>query len=204
MNAVIDFFQANAADSPWAYALLFFASLIEYVFPPFPGDAIALLGVFLAVTAGMSGPWTYLALNLGALLGGLLAYAFGRYFADAERRPAFLRSEKTAAMLNDVEKTIATHGAIILMGNRFIPAMRAFFFVGAGMARVPAWKVALYGGLSACAWNGLLFGLGALAGHNLPLLQTWVERYSLVAVGLFVLGLVAYVVVRRRRRNVAQ
>jgi membrane protein DedA with SNARE-associated domain len=203
MTALLEWFQANAASSPWAYAWLFLASLIEYVFPPFPGDAIALLGIFLAVTSGMSAPQTYLALNLGALLGGLGAYAFGRHFAEVEKRPAFLRTPKTAAMLAEVEAKIAKHGAVILMANRFIPAMRSFFFVGAGIARVPAWKVALYGGISACAWNAILFGLGTLAGNNLAQLQTWVERYSLVAVSLFVLALAVYVV-RRMRRKVAQ
>ena len=203
MNDALDWFRANAADTPWAYALLLLASLIEYVFPPFPGDAIALLGVFLAVTAGMSGPLTYLALNVGAMVGGLAAYAFGRHFAEPEKRPAFLRTPGTAAMIEEVQGKIAKHGAVILMANRFIPAMRSFFFVGAGMAKVPAWKVALYGGVSACLWNAILFGLGALAGDNLERLQTWVERYSLVAVGLFVIAVVVYVV-RRARRKVAE
>lgn len=203
MSELLGWFQAHAAESPWAYAWLFLASLIEYVFPPFPGDAIALLGVFLAVTSGMSAPLTYLALNVGALFGGLGAYAFGRHFAEEAKRPAFLRTPKTAAMIKDVQDQIAKHGAVILMANRFIPAMRSFFFVGAGIARVPAWKVALYGGISACLWNAILFGLGALAGNNLARLQAWVEQYSLIAVGLFALALIVYVV-RRMRRKVAQ
>ena len=203
MNDALDWFRENAADSPWAYVLLLLASLIEYVFPPFPGDAIAVLGVFLAVTTGMSGPLTYAALNIGAMIGGLSAYAFGRYFAEPEKRPAFLRTPGTTAMIEEVQGKIAKYGAVILMANRFIPAMRSFFFVGAGMAKVPAWKVAVYGGVSACAWNAILFGLGALAGDNLEQLQSWVERYSLIAVGLFLIALAVYVV-RRLRRKAAE
>lgn len=203
MNDALDWFRENAADSPWAYGLLLLASLIEYVFPPFPGDAIALLGVFLAVTTGMSGPLTYAALNIGAMIGGLSAYAFGRYFAEPEKRPAFLRTPGPTAMIEEVQGKIAKYGAVILMANRFIPAMRSFFFVAAGMAKVPAWKVAVYGGVSACAWNAILFGLGSLAGDNLEQLQSWVERYSLIAVGLFLIALAVYVV-RRLRRKAAE
>jgi len=187
-------------EGPWAYVLIALACLVEYVFPPFPGDTVALFGVFLAVTAGYSGWAVYLALDVGATIGGLAAYGFGRLFADPDKRPAFLRSERSARAIATLEAQYAKHGGLYLLSNRFLPALRAFFFVAAGIARVPLWQVMLYGGLSAMIWNGLLFGLGWWAGESFETLRTWLERYSLVVVAVAIVALGVWLWRRRAAR----
>ncbi|MFN7698553.1 MAG: DedA family protein [Deltaproteobacteria bacterium] len=189
----------SSHEGPWAYALLALACLLEYVFPPFPGDSVALFGIFLSVSAGFSVPGTYVALNVGATVGGLLAYGFGRIFADRERRPGFLRTERSERAIASLEEQYAKHGGLYLLVNRFVPALRAFFFVAAGIARVPPWQVLLYGGASAMLWNALLFALGWLAGESFEVLEGWVARYALVAV-VIALSVLALFVWRRRRR----
>ncbi len=191
-------------EGPWAYVLVAAACLFEYVFPPFPGDTVALFGVFLAVTAGYSGWAVYLALNAGATLGGMLAYGFGRLFSDPETRPRFLRSERSARAIATLEDQYRRHGGLYLLANRFVPALRAFFFVAAGIARVPAWQVAVYGGLSAMAWNALLFGLGWWLGESFEVLRVWIERYAIVAVTLALSGLSLFWWRRRRARLAAE
>jgi membrane-associated protein len=62
-------------------------------------------------------------------------------------------------------------GPAFLMVNRFMPGVRAFFFVAAGMARLPALWVALYSAVSAGAWNALLLLAGYFVGDNLEQLQ---------------------------------
>jgi membrane-associated protein len=188
-------------EGPWAYVLIALACLIEYVFPPFPGDTVALFGVFLAVRAGYSGWLVYLALDAGATLGGLAAYGFGRLFADPAKRPGFLRSARSEKALATLSAQYARHGGLYLLSNRFVPALRAFFFVAAGIARVPVLQVIVYGGLSAAAWNALLFGLGWWAGESFDELRGWVERYSIAAVALALALFVAWLWRRRRTRQ---
>lgn len=185
-------------DGPWAYVVIGLASLIEYVFPPFPGDSVALFGVFLATSAGLSGIGVYLALDVGAVLGGLGAYAVGRRFAEPSSRPTFLRTPSAEAALRDITARFERYGGLYLATNRFVPALRAFFFVGAGVARVPVWQVVVYGGLSAAAWNAILFALGWLAGSNFDRLEAWVSRYATVVVIAVVVGVLAALWKRRR------
>ena len=188
-------------QGPWAYVVLGLASLIEYVFPPFPGDAVALFGIFLAVTAGYSGPLTFLALNVGATLGGLGAYGFGRAFADPERRPGFLKGERASKALATLAERYREHGGLYLLSNRFLPALRAFFFVAAGIAKIPVWQVMVYGGLSAMLWNALLFVLGWLAGESFDRLEGWVGYYAIGALSLA--AVIAAVMFWRSRRKPA-
>ena len=78
--------------------------------------------------------------------------------------------------------------------NRFLPALRAFFFVGAGLSRMSAGAVLLYGGISALLWNALLMGIGYAVGSNWDVLRDLTERYTvatLILVTITVLGIVA-------------
>lgn len=190
------------AEGPLAYIVLALASLIEYVLPPFPGDTVTLFGVFLAATSGYAIAWVYVALNAGALAGGMSAYALGRWIATRreQRTPRFLRGQQVRRAIDAVLARFERHGAAYLALNRFVPALRSVFFVAAGMARLPAWKVALFGTLSAAVWNALLLAAGWAAGASYERLAGWVRTYGYVALGAVALA-VALAVVRWRLRR---
>lgn len=187
-------------EGPQSYGILALASLLEYVFPPFPGDTVALAGVFLALRAGYDVVWVYLALNVGAVTGGMSAYGLGRLVAGRRlsRPPRFLRTQQVREALNLALDRFRRHGAWYLALNRFVPALRAVFFLAAGMARLPAWKVALWGLVSAAVWNALLLGAGWLLGDKYEQLASIVETYSTAAIGA--LAVAALVTVWRWRR----
>ena len=181
----------EAHESPLAYVVLGLASLVEYLFPPFPGDTVAIFGVFLATSAGYRPLLVYLALEVGAVAGGMGAYAFGRAFAEAERRPRWLRGPRAERALDVLVDRYARYGAVYLVLNRFVPALRAFFFVGAGLARMPAVSVALWGAVSAAVWNALLLAGGWVVGRNWELLVDVVRGYSAAAMGVVLVVAVA-------------
>jgi membrane protein DedA with SNARE-associated domain len=185
-------------EGPLAYLVLGLAAALEYVLPPFPGDTITLFGVFLGSTAGYS-PWlVYLAIDAGSVLGGLAAYAVGRQI-DPENPPRFLRGRRTRAALDEVRARFARHGAAYLAVNRFLPALRAFFFVGAGLARVPVSRVIAWGALSASLWNGLLFAVGWAVGGNWQRLAGMAANYAWVAVSISVLAIAVFAYIVRAR-----
>jgi len=156
----------------WGLALLGAAALIEYVFPPFPGDAIVVFGTFLVVRRGWSPAGVYGAVMLGSAIGSMAVYAVGRALAErGHRRPA----------LDAVIARFSRHGALYLVINRFLPSVRALFFVAAGMARLPWWQVLACGLASAAAWNALLLALGLWLGASWEKLQAILLAYSEVA-----------------------
>jgi len=187
----------------WAYALVLAAAAIEYIFPPVPGDTVALFAVALAVRAQLSWVLVYLAMTLGALLGGLAAWGFGLWLANQEERwPSFLRTPGATRALDAVRRGYEQHGAMYLVVNRFLPALRAFFFVGAGMSRMNVGPVIVFGGISAALWNALLMGIGYAVGNNWDMLRDLAERYAvatLILVVIAVIGLIARFVWDSRR-----
>lgn len=190
----------QAAEGPLGYLALALAALVEYVVPPFPGDTVALAGVFLAATAGWSPLQVHLALTSGSIVGGLMAWSFGRWLgAHRDRWPRFLQGPRTEAALAEVCRRFDRHGPAYLALNRFLPALRAFFFVGAGLSGMRAIPVVLWGGVSAAIWNGLLLAVGYLVGRNWERLQGVYRLYGLVALGVVVGGLLLWGGLRARR-----
>jgi membrane protein DedA with SNARE-associated domain len=175
-----------------AYVLVAAAAAIEYVFPPIPGDTIALFAVALAVRAQLHWVFVYLAMTFGALLGGLAAWGFGVWLANHEDSwPSFLRTPGATRALDAVRRGYEQHGAMYLAVNRFLPALRAFFFVGAGLSRMSAGRVIVFGGISAALWNALLMVLGYAVGNNWEALRELAERYAAATLVLIVLAVIA-------------
>jgi membrane protein DedA with SNARE-associated domain len=202
---VVDEFLHTLEHGPsyWAYALVAGAAGVEYVFPPIPGDTVALFAVALAVRAQLHWLFVYVSMTLGALAGGLAAWAFGLWLANHEGSwPGFLRSPGAVRALDAVRRGYARHGGMYLAVNRFLPALRAFFFVGAGLSRMSMGAVLLYGGLSALVWNAILMGVGYAVGSNWDALSDLAERYTaatLVLIVIVAVGILARFVYDARR-----
>jgi membrane protein DedA with SNARE-associated domain len=189
-----------AHEGPVAYLVLALSAMLEYLVPPLPGDSIALFGVSLATSAGWS-PWAvYAALNAGAISGGQIAYYAGRWFGPRHRRPRFLRGKRAERELDRVIQLFRERGAIALALNRFVPAFRSVFFVGAGIAELPALSVLGWGALSALLWNALVVGVGYALGATFGALEQGMRLY--VGIALVVILVLVGVWMWRRRTKI--
>jgi len=197
--------EALARTGPAAPAILFLGSLIEYVFPPFPGDTLVVLGAWYAVNGKISWPVAFVAVTAGAVLGAWIDYRIGVALGAALERGAMRRGPITLEHVRRVEAGYARFGAWFLLANRFLPGIRAFLFVGAGAARLPLGKVLLWGGISAAAWNALLLLVGAFLASNLSEFVGWLERYTafawVVMAVIAALLLARFALAARRRKK---
>jgi membrane-associated protein len=188
---------------PAAPLLLFFAAFVEYVFPPFPGDAMVALGAWYATHGKLSWPLTYAMVTAGAVAGASVDWAAGRWLgARIEARAAAGKLDRSR--VERFERSYRRWGGLLLVANRFLPGVRGFFFLAAGASRIPLWEVALFGGISAALWNGLLLVAGAYLARNLEELLELFARYNAaaaVALGLAGAALLAAWLWRRRRRR---
>ena len=184
---------------PAAPLLLFLASFLEYVFPPVPGDAVAVLGAWYATHGGLSWTTLFVALTMGALGGTAFDWRMGRWLgAHLDQRVAVGRLDRDK--LERFEKAYRRWGGLLLIANRFLPGIRAFFFLAAGATEIPLWKVLLYGGISAALWNVLLLCAGALLAKNEMELLGLFARYDVVAWIVVLAGCAIAVFVWLRRR----
>ncbi len=206
LERLVAFLAAIVAHTgPYAPLVLFGASFVEYVFPPFPGDTIVLLGAWYAVHGSTSWPVVFGSVTLGAVAGAFLDWRVGRALAPALERRTAARGPLDAERLARFEAAYRRWGGLLLLANRFLPGFRAILFVAAGAARIPLAKVLVLGGISAALWNGLLLAAGAFLARNVQDLAALLSRFTSAAwLVLAVVALLAAArVVHRRRARAA-
>lgn len=163
-----------------ALAVLFFSSIVEYIFPPFPGDTITLAGAILAQVGQWNLALVFTVLTAGAVVGSWADYLVGRYALGRNRLLASKRGQKHGAALERILDGYKRWGPAFLMVNRFLPGIRAFFFVAAGMSGMRLGPVLFFSTISAMLWNGLIVGVGLLVGDNLDLVESIFHTYTSV------------------------
>ncbi|MCK9462477.1 MAG: DedA family protein [Proteobacteria bacterium] len=196
--------RLSQGESALGAAALAAASLVEYVFPPFPGDTVTLFGAFLAATARWRVATVLAAVTFGSLAGAAIDFAIGRRLVSRPLEELTPRRRRLRERLAPIVARFERHGAAYLAVNRFLPGVRALIFVAAGAARLPLGRVLAFGAVSALLWNGLLIGAGFAVGENWEALLELLRRYTMavwLALGCAALALVALVAVRRFRRR---
>jgi membrane protein DedA with SNARE-associated domain len=159
--------------------LLALSACIEYVFPPFPGDTVVVFGAFLVARRGWSATAVMGVVLLGSAVGCMVDYGAGRWLGRSQTRWTSGWRARARPRIDSLVARFERHGALYIVVNRFLPSLRALFFVAAGMARLPAWKVLAYGLVSALLWNTLLLGVGMSVGHEWP--ERLFEAYGAAA-----------------------
>ncbi|MBW2309426.1 MAG: DedA family protein [Deltaproteobacteria bacterium] len=184
------------AGNYWAVIVIIFAaSVTEYLFPPFPGDAVVLFGAFFSGLGGFSLLMVWIVSSAGSLVGSLsLYYLFFRkgrkYFMEKERR--FLSRRR----LMRLERWFDRYGGAIIVLNRFMPGFRPFFFIAAGLSAMSLPSVLVYSTVSILLWNGLLTYVGYTAGTNWEQVVAVFHRYSALTAGIAVSLLAIFIVWR--------
>jgi membrane-associated protein len=195
------------ATGRYAPLLLFGAALVEYVFPPFPGDLVVVFGAWYAVQGQISWPLTFVAVTGGAVLGAAIDHrvgvAVGRGLTGQGLAAGWAgRAGLTPERLARFEASYRRYGVWLLLANRFLPGVRAFLFVAAGASGIPLRIVLVFGGVSAALWNAGLLAAGATLARNAEELALLFRRYTeAVWLALGVAALVALAAWLRLRRT---
>lgn len=157
----------------------------------FPGDTLLIITGLLAFHPGIGvNIWiAALAIGVSAFAGGEVGYLIGHKFGPAifERKDSGLFSRK------NVERTNAffvRFGALAVILARFVPVVRTFAPVAAGVGHMNYRKYSLYNLIGAVVWGiGVTFA-GFLLGFIPPVadfVRTYIDIILLGAVALTVL-----------------
>jgi membrane-associated protein len=191
------------AFGPLAYLGLFgiiFAETGLFVGFFLPGDSLLFAaGVASAVGArNLELPLVILVCVAGAILGNLVGFAFGwrvgRPLFDRPDSRFFKRSHLLAA-----EDFYSHHGGKTIVLARFLPFVRTFAPIVAGIGHMDTRKFAFYTVVGGILWGAGIPAAGYLLGEQIP----DIDRYLLPIIVLIILVSVvppALAVIRERRR----
>jgi membrane protein DedA with SNARE-associated domain len=172
---------------------------------PIPSEVVMLFAGFAVADPGQSASHHHMTLVgvvlaglLGTMVGSWIAYGIGRggRLELFERHGAKLHMG--SAQIERGDQWFQRHGEMAVLVGRFIPVVRAFVSLPAGVAKMPLGRFTLFSLLGSLPW---VIGL-AIAGHALggdwTSVRKGFEYVDYVVLALLVAGIV-YALVRRRR-----
>jgi membrane-associated protein len=176
-------------------------------FPFLPGDTLLFaMGLFVAtgrieVVAGNKAVDMFVAmviLSVGAFLGNVSGYEIGRRIGPplAHRNGRILKKryfDQTTAFFDK-------HGNKALVIGRFVPFVRTYVTVVAGIAKMDRRRFSLWSAVGAVLWVVTITELGYLLGKRWPGLGSNIDKAILVILAFSVIP-VAYEYLKRRRRR---
>jgi membrane-associated protein len=185
-------------------AIVFGAAAVEYVFPPFWGDTLLLAGCFVAGLDRRSAAAVFGAALLGSCVGAAAAWWMGRRFGQASMR-LFRRSRRARAIADRAEKLYAQHGSRVLVLNRFLPGVRAFFLPLAGAGNMAFRPTMVWSTVSNLLYCGVVVATGFTIAARSPDFSAFQDQFRPVmlfaatAAALVLVGLTArHFLVRRK------
>jgi membrane-associated protein len=166
-----------------------------------PGDSLLITAGLVAATGYLNIWWLNGLLILAAVVGDSVGYAIGRRLGPR----LFTRPKSLLFNPRHVERTrafYARHGAKAIVIARFVPIVRTFAPVVAGVGQMEYRKFVFYNIAGGVGWVTSMTWAGYLLGQVVPNIN---ERIHIVVVVVIALSLIPIVVelVRERRRRSA-
>ncbi|MGP9843889.1 VTT domain-containing protein [Brachybacterium sp. 107] len=178
----------------------------EAIFPPIPGE---ILLPFAGVAAASDGQNVLVPLTwttAGSVIGGLGVYAVGRGLglrrtrAVIARLPLLEQGDVDAAL-----RFFDRWGFPAVVIARFVPMVRTFISIPAGIERMHVGLFALATGLGSGIWNAVFVTAGYVFGQaGGDALESFVRLYSVAVAGLGLLAAIGFCVRRLRDRRRAR
>lgn len=199
------------AAGPWALVLVcgvVFAETGLLVGFFLPGDTLLFFTGVLTFTGHLHQPlWLIVgAIGLAAVVGAEVGYLIGHTVGPAvfERRESGVFSQ---ASVRRTERFFARFGSASIGLARFVPVVRTFIPVAAGVAGMRRSTFTLFNVIGAFAWSAAVTCAGYLLGQ-VPGVADFVSQYiDLVLVAIVVCSLapvaIRAIVLRRRRSGAA-
>jgi membrane protein DedA with SNARE-associated domain len=187
------------------YIAIFILMLAESACIPVPSELVMPLGGALAAGA-VAGSHPSLALvivtgTLGNVAGSYLAWAVGRYGAEASLhrwgRLIWLRQDH----IDRAHRWFERRGPIAVLVGRVVPVVRTFISLPAGVARMRPLPFGLYTLVGCVPWSAGLAVAGYELGRNWHTAENDVQAAGDVIVALILVLAVVLVILWRRRRR---
>ncbi|QHW00539.1 DedA family protein [Spirosoma endbachense] len=199
MNQIVEFFQylLNSEEIIRTGGLVLITLIIfvenGIIFGFFlPGDYLLFLSGVFAGTKILNVPLWILLLCIfsAAVLGSLTGYLTGYYFgARIKNRPDSLFFKQK--YIDDTRAAFIRYGNGALIVARFLPVVRTFAPILAGLIHMPSRFFILYNIIGASIWVLTLVGGGFYFGERFP----WIINYVHWII-IFFLAITTYTVVR--------
>lgn len=182
MNNLISFLLPYM--TAYGYFILGGLLLLESIGVPLPGEAAIALTAAFAAKGQLSLSLVIGVAAVSVFFGSVIGYQLGKY--QGNRVLHILQRHGGTESLERSKLFLDKHGSKALIISRFIPVVRVFVVVLAGVNGMNYRPFLLYSAIGGLLWSGLISLLGYFFGQNLAVLTKIIDRVGLSLLMVFV------------------
>jgi membrane-associated protein len=169
--------------------VVFLAAGLQAVGFPVPGGtALVAAGIDASTKHGLPVVWVIVCGALGALAGGAMGFALGRWRGEAILLRVGKRLRQSPERVRELRKQFNVHAVAPLFIARFITGARNLAGLLAGASGMALARFLLVSAVAATAWSTLITLEYYFAGHAILGAPTWLQ------IVLIIVGVVATIV----------
>jgi len=189
--------------SQHGYAGLFFLLMLGILGLPIPDETLLTFCGYLIYKGRLDAPLAFAFGLAGSMCGITLSYVIGLQFSREVifRYGKYLRI--TPKHVEDVTRWFYRFGLWLLSVGYFIPGVRHFTALTAGMSRLSLRRFAAFAYPGAAVWVASFLTLGYFFGERWEHTSELVHRYSLIAAGIVAVAALLALQWRRNRKPLA-
>lgn len=186
-----------------AYAAIFGMLLLCGLGLPVPEDMTLLAAGYLSHQQVVHFVPAVLVSMVAVLGGDSMIYGFGRWLGPNVYNSRIGKLVLTKRRRARVEKVLNRYGDRVVFMARFMPGLRAPVYLLVGSFRMAYWRFLALDAVAALVSVPLWVFLGQYFGQQIDQVIKWVKHTetTMGLVLLLVIGIVAYILVRRHRLN---
>ena len=210
----LSWMDPNALLREFGQSMFWLSLLIVFVecglfFPVLPGDTLLFaMGIFLATDEikifpgghHLDLPAALVLFTLAAILGNISGYEIGRLIGPplAQRDGRILKKK----YFDQTHEFFDKHGNKALVIGRFVPFVRTYITVVAGITQMDRRRFLTWSAVGAVAWVASILLLGFFLGKQVPWLR---DRIDLVILAILAFSAIPIVIewLRHRRKRSA-
>lgn len=165
-----------------------------------PGDSLLITAGLVAATGALNIWWVNVLLVIAAVVGDSVGYAIGARMGPR----LFTRPKSLLFNPRHVERTrafYARHGAKTIVIARFVPLVRTFAPVVAGVAGMEYRRFLLYNVAGGVGWVTSMTWAGYLLGQTVPNINEHIHIVVAIIIVLSLIPIAIEILKERRRRS---
>jgi len=165
-----------------------------------PGDSLLITAGLVAATGALDIWWLNVLLVAAAVAGDSVGYALGARIGPR----LFTREKSWLFNPRHVVRTrefYARHGAKTIVIARFVPIIRTFAPVVAGVGEMPYRRFLLYNAAGGLGWVLSMTWAGYLLGNVVPNIDRHIHVVVIVVIVLSVIPIAVEIIRERRRQS---
>ncbi len=157
-----------------------------------PGDSLLVTAGLFAARGDLSIVFLAILIPVCAIIGDALGFEIGR----VSGRVFFSKTDSRWFKVEHLQQTQAfydKHGGKAIIMARFMPIVRTFAPLVAGIGGMPYRRFVLYNVLGGIVWSWLMLGIGYGLGRTIPHIDNYIQLVIAIVIFLSLLpGIVGY------------